>query len=57
MITKQIGMKIVFFSYRTTYKVVISYMPYQLVYVLHPIMPIEYVLLASSGDHINANHV
>ncbi len=32
-------------------------MPYQLVYALHPIMPIEYVLLACNGDHINANHV
>jgi hypothetical protein len=28
-----------------------SYTPYQLVYGLHPLMPIEYVLSAISGDH------
>jgi hypothetical protein len=44
-------MSIVLFSYRTTYKVVIGYTPYQLVYGLHPLMPIEYVLSAISGDH------
>ncbi len=41
----------ILFSYRITYKVVTSYTPYQLVYGLHPLMPIEYVLLAISGDH------
>jgi hypothetical protein len=42
------------FSYRTTYKVATSYTPYQLIYGLHPLMPIEYVLLVISGDHIDA---
>ncbi len=35
----------------TTYKMLTSYTPYQLVYGLHPLMPIEYVLSAISGDH------
>jgi len=30
------------------------YTPYQLVYGLHLLMPIEYVLRAISGDHIDA---
>ncbi len=42
-------MSIVLFSYRTTYKVVTSCTPYQLVYGLHPLMPTKYVLLAISG--------
>jgi hypothetical protein len=32
----------------------IGYTPYQLVYGLHPLMPIEYVLITISGDHRNA---
>ncbi len=44
-------LSIVLFSYKTTYKVVIKITPYQLVYGLHPLIPIEYVLLAISGDH------
>jgi hypothetical protein len=39
------------FSYKTTYKVVIKITPYQLIYGPHPLIPIEYVLLAISGDH------
>jgi hypothetical protein len=31
------------FSYRTVYKATIGYTPYQLVYGLHPLVPIEYV--------------
>jgi len=34
--------------------VVIGYTPYQLMYGLHPLMPIEYVLPTINGDHINA---
>jgi hypothetical protein len=33
----------VLFSYKITYKVAIGYTPYQLVYELHPLMPIEYI--------------
>jgi len=33
--------------------VVIGYTPYQLVYGLHPLMLIKYVLSAISGDHRN----
>jgi hypothetical protein len=38
------------FSYKTTYKVVTWYTPYQLVYGLHPLMPIEYIVLVASGN-------
>jgi hypothetical protein len=38
----------------TTYKVVTLYTSYQLVYGLHPLILIEYVLLAISGDHKDA---
>jgi len=34
--------------------VAIGYTPYQLVYGLHPLMLIEYVLLVISGDHRDA---
>jgi hypothetical protein len=44
----------ILFSYRTTYKVVIGYTPYWLVYGLHPLMPIEYILLAINRDHKDA---
>jgi hypothetical protein len=37
------------FSYKITYKLAIEYIPYQLVYGLHPLMPIEYVLSALVG--------
>jgi hypothetical protein len=40
----------VLFSYRTTYKVATRYTPYQLVYGLHPLMPIEYIILVIGGD-------
>jgi hypothetical protein len=43
----------ILFSYKTTYKVAIGYTPHQLIYGLHPLMQIEYVLLAISGDHKN----
>jgi len=36
------------------YKVATNYMPYQLVYGLHPLMPTEYVLLTINGDHKDA---
>jgi len=42
------------FSYKTAYKVVIGYTPYQLVYGLHPLMPTKYVMLTISGDHRDA---
>ncbi len=38
------------FSYRTTYKIATRYTPYQLVYGLHPLMPIEYIILVIGGD-------
>jgi hypothetical protein len=44
----------ILFSHRTVYKVVTSYTPYQLIYGLHPLMPIKYVLLAINVDHKNA---
>ncbi len=44
-------LSIVLFSYRTIYKVATNYTPYQLVYGLHLLMPIEYVVLVINGDH------
>ncbi len=48
---------IVFFSYIIAYKVAKWYIAYQLMYELHPLMPIKYVLLAFSGDHRDANPI
>jgi hypothetical protein len=45
----------ILFSYRITYKVVIGYTPYQLVYGLHFLMPIEYILSIIGNDHIKGN--
>ncbi len=46
-------LSIVLFSHIIAYKVATCYTPYQLVYVLHPSMPKEYVLPSISGDHID----
>jgi hypothetical protein len=46
-------LSIVLFSYRIVYKVVIRYTPYQLVFGLHPIMPIEYIVPIVGGDEGN----
>ncbi len=36
--------------FHTTYKVAIGYTPYQLVYGLHPLMPIEYIVPIVVGE-------
>ncbi len=41
----------ILFSYRTTYKVPIGYIPYQLIYGLHSLMLTKYVLPTINGDH------
>jgi len=41
---------IVLFSYKTAYKVVTGYTPYQLMYGLHPLMPIRYIVLVVGGN-------
>jgi hypothetical protein len=38
------------FSYEIAYKVTTRYTPYQLVYGLHPLMPIEYIVPTASGN-------
>jgi hypothetical protein len=43
-------LSIVLFSYKIIYKVAIGYTPYQLVYGLHPLMPIEYIMPIASGN-------
>ncbi len=43
-------LSIMLFSYRTTYKVATRYTPYQLVYGLHPLMPIEYIIPIAGGN-------
>jgi hypothetical protein len=45
------------FSYKTTYKVAIGYTPYQFVYGLHLLMPIEYILPVIDNNHIEGNLV
>ncbi len=42
-------MSTMLFSYKTAYKIT-RYIPYQLVYGLHPLMPIEYIVLITSGN-------
>jgi hypothetical protein len=46
-------LSIMLFSYRTAYKIAIGYTPYQLMYGLHPLMPIEYIVLIVGGDERN----
>ncbi len=38
------------FSYNIAYKVATGYTPYQLMYGLHSLMPIEYIILVTGGD-------
>ncbi len=38
------------FSYRITYKIIIGYTPYQLVYGLHPLMPTKYIVPVVGGN-------
>jgi hypothetical protein len=40
----------VLFSYIIVYKVTIGYTPYQLVYGLNPLMPIEYIMSIIGGN-------
>jgi hypothetical protein len=41
------------YSYITAYKVTTGNTPYQLVYGLYPLMPIEYIVLVTSGNERN----
>jgi len=43
-------MSTMLFSYKTIYKVTTRYTPYQLVYGLHPLMPIEYIVPVINGN-------
>jgi len=47
----------VLFSYKITYKVTITYTPYQLMYGLHPLMPTKYIVLVASGNQRNNTSV
>jgi hypothetical protein len=38
------------FSYQTTYKIIIGYTPYQLMYGLNPLMPVEYIVPFVGGE-------
>jgi hypothetical protein len=46
-------LSIVLFSYIITYNIIIGYTPYQLVYGLHPLIPIEYIISVVGGDERN----
>jgi hypothetical protein len=41
---------IVLFSYKTAYKVVTWYTPYQLMYGLYALMPIDFIIPVAGGD-------
>ncbi len=43
-------MSTMLFSYKTTYKITTWYTPYQLMYGLHPSMPIKYIIPVVGGD-------
>jgi hypothetical protein len=43
-------MSTLLFSYKTTYKIATMYTPYQLMYGLHPLMPIEYIVPIVGGN-------
>jgi len=45
------------FSYKIAYKVATWYTPYQLVYGLHPLMPIKYIILVFDGNERNNSPV
>ncbi len=44
----------VLFSYKITYKVATWYIPYQLMYGLHPLMPIGYIVPIIGGNQRNS---
>ncbi len=44
------NMSTMLFSYKITYKVATKYIPYQLVYGLHPLMPTKYIVSVVSGE-------
>jgi hypothetical protein len=46
-------MSIMLVSYKTTYKVVTWYTPYQLMYGLHSLMPTKYMVLVGNGNEIS----
>jgi hypothetical protein len=43
-------LSIMLFSYKIVYKVMTRYTPYQLVYGLHPLMPIKYIVPVDGGN-------
>jgi len=45
------------FSYKIAYKVATWYTPYQLMYGLHPLMPIKYIILVFDGNERNNSPV
>jgi hypothetical protein len=42
---------VILFSYQTTYKVGTNHTPFQLVYGLHPLLLIEYMLPSKLGEN------
>jgi hypothetical protein len=49
----------IFFDYKTIFKLTIGHTMFRLVYELHSLMPIEYLLLSKNTptDHIPVRHV
>jgi hypothetical protein len=44
-------LSVVLFSYRTTYNVGTDHTPFQLMYGLHPLLPIEYMLPSKPSEN------
>ncbi len=47
----------ILFSYQTAYKAEIGHTPFQLVYGLHPLLPIEYLLPSKPSENKDPRHV
>lgn len=45
------------FSYRATFEVGIGHTPFRLIYGLHLLLPIEYLLPSKLGQSLNPTHV
>ncbi len=50
-------MSTILFSYKIVFKVTIGHIPFQLVYRLHPLLPMKYLLPSKSGQNYDPTHV
>jgi hypothetical protein len=50
-------MSTILFSYKTSFKVGTSHIPFQLVYGLHPLLPTKYLLPSKPRQNHDPTHV